>query len=714
MSTSNDLEKLKSLRENVNWEIEKKRVELLPKLIKLFGNWTGQLPNLRDVFRPEEIDWLLSRVFAKKKIGTENYQGERFVDFVIKTGYKDEADVDVNEASARRATPLHHAAKRILDHDNKNRAIGRLFEIYDRLDVNYVDDAGLTHFHVACMAGCQGVVEKFLELGRVDPDGVSPSTGESSLHLALTNERREIVELLLKGGADPSLADKDGTTPLHIIGKRCTDDDDLVDKFFEISDEKSRLVRIDAKDESGNTPLLLALYHGNKRVARSLLSRGADPDLAGAGGLTPLHVIGKRRRDVDGLAELFFEVLDDMRKTARLDARDDWGWTPLHWTVRFGNKDGASLLLRRGADVNLANNEGSTPLHISSKGYGRFDTTKMLLDDEECEVDARDRWGNTALHLALGHSQSRAAESLLRRDADPNAANEEGETPLHVVCAMYRSNDLLEMFFEVNDDIQKIVQVDAKDKLGDTPLHLALRLNNKKMAECLLRRGADINLANEEGWTPLHVIAKRNKDDGWIELFFEIVDDVRKMALVDVQDKLGRTPLQWAVANLKPNAIDVLLNRGAADLSNFVFPTESLFDECLESHRIKDVRFKLRLPSIALDVVDRLEKRGYVLSRSDASTVVKLLVKYEFFEEPMMDLDEKFATEAKKTTIDSGRSLYDLIQSRPEEVEKLFTDEDYAKLKRSKKLSQIKLRLYRASWTRLRGLLSRAFFQRNS
>ncbi|XP_014229962.1 ankyrin-1-like [Trichogramma pretiosum] len=711
MSTSNDLEKLKSLRANVNWEIEKKRVELLPKLVKLFGNWTGRLPNLRDVFRPAEIDWLLSRVFAKKKIGTENYQGERFVDFVIRTGYKD----DQPETSARRTTPLHHAAKRIHDRENKNRAIGRLFEIYDRLDVNYVDEAGSTHFHVACMAGCREVVEKFLEQGRVDPDGVLPKTGESALHLALTNERREIVESLLKAGADPNLADKDGTTPLHIIGKRCTDDDDdLVDKFFEISEEKNRPVRVDAKDESGNTPLLLALYHGNKRVARTLLSRGADPDLAGAGGLTPLHVIGKRRRDVDGLAELFLEVLDEVRKTVRIDARDDWGWTPLHWTMRFGNKDGASLLLRRGADVNLANNEGSTPLHISSKGYGRFDTTKMLLDNEECKVDVRDKWGNTALHLALGHSQTRVAKSLLRRDADPNAANEEGETPLHVVCAMYRSNDLLEMFFEVNDDIRKIVRVDAKDKKGNTPLHLALRLNNKKMAECLVKRGADINLANEEGSTPMHVIAKRDKDDGWIELFFGIVDDVRKMVRVDVQDKSGRTPLQWAVANLKPNAIDVLLNRGAADLSNFVFPTVSHFDECLKSHRIKDVRFKSRLPSIALDVVDRLEKRGYEPSRSDASTIVKLFVKYEFFEEPTMDLDEKFAQEAKKTTIDSGRSLYDLIQSRAEEAEKLFTDEDYTELKRSKKLSRIKLRLYRASWTRLRGLLARAFFQQSS
>ncbi|KAL7302618.1 hypothetical protein TKK_0004680 [Trichogramma kaykai] len=57
-----------------------------------------------------------------------------------------------------------------------------LFKIYDRFDVNYVDETGLSHFHLACVSPkCRDVVRKFLELGQ-DPNLVWPLTADRPLH----------------------------------------------------------------------------------------------------------------------------------------------------------------------------------------------------------------------------------------------------------------------------------------------------------------------------------------------------------------------------------------------------------------------------------------------------------------------------------------------------------------------------------------------------
>uniref|UniRef100_A0ABD2W1I5 Uncharacterized protein n=1 Tax=Trichogramma kaykai TaxID=54128 RepID=A0ABD2W1I5_9HYME len=97
------------------------------------------------------------------------------------------------------------------------------------------------------------------------------------------------------------------------------------------------------------------------------------------------------------------------------------------------------------------------------------------------QVDARDRMGNTPLHLALEHSRKKILESLLRRGANPNLFNNEGYTPLHVICFKKYDYNLAELFFKIVDDIQQRVQIDAVDYANKTPLHWALESGNKNL-----------------------------------------------------------------------------------------------------------------------------------------------------------------------------------------------------------------------------------------
>ncbi|KAL7299765.1 hypothetical protein TKK_0007513 [Trichogramma kaykai] len=89
---------------------------------------------------------------------------EEIVEFVAGTGYKDEPKVVEGRPPLLRTTAIHRAGK--LCH----YAVRELFEIYDRYDLNYSDETGGTHFHVACLDDqCVNVVKKFLEHGQ-DPD----------------------------------------------------------------------------------------------------------------------------------------------------------------------------------------------------------------------------------------------------------------------------------------------------------------------------------------------------------------------------------------------------------------------------------------------------------------------------------------------------------------------------------------------------------------
>ncbi|KAL7303046.1 hypothetical protein TKK_0004264 [Trichogramma kaykai] len=507
-----NLEQLKSLREKVNWEIEEDRHELLGKLSPLILNWEGPLPNLRDIFRREEIDLLIIDY-----VTNDDSIDNSFVDFVLATGYEDEPDVDENgKPLLLRTTAVHRAFRDRCIHE-----FDWLFQIYNRFDVNYTDEDGLTHFHMACFFGCDDVVKNFLELGQ-NPNILLPETGDSPLHFALRRGSKDMTETLLRYGADPNWANEEGLTPLHLIN------DDLT-------------------------------------------------------------------------AEVFFKFVDDR-------------YQPL--------------------------------------------------------------------------------------------------------------------------------QVNARDEDGDTPLHVALQRYNIKTAELLLKRGADPNLGNEKGATPLHYISA-NDDVTKMKLFFKMNDELNLPVHTDARDKFGRTPLQWAVLNYSPDCIDVLLDHGA-DLSSFVFPSVSDFDEFFEENSYYGEHELYSFEtSAALFVVECLENKGYEMKRSDILTFMKFLVKHEAFkkssnvqefkyeDETLLtvrcdddsddDNDEEeneevrakeFTAGAKKIMISSNLSLYDLIRLRPKEAAKQLAYKDFYELVKSEKAFMLLPRFSEDCAVHLCEKLSRGLFRR--
>ncbi|KAJ3215099.1 hypothetical protein HDU67_000803 [Dinochytrium kinnereticum] len=131
-------------------------------------------------------------------------------------------------------------------------------------------------------------------------------------------------------------------------------------------------------------------------------------------------------------------------------AKDEANWTPLMIAASVGCAPIVDLLLGRGADPDLGNENLQTPLfYAATKGSkvnakdqlrqtplhraaakGNTAVLKLLLAAPKVEVDAEDRSGNTPLHLAVDMGNGEAALALIQAGADVTILNKEEQTPL--------------------------------------------------------------------------------------------------------------------------------------------------------------------------------------------------------------------------------------------------------------------------------------------
>ncbi|CAB0031411.1 unnamed protein product [Trichogramma brassicae] len=340
-------------------------------------------------------------------------------------------------------------------------------------------------------------------------------------------------------------------------------------------------------------------------------------------------------------------------------------------------------------DVNYVDEEtGLTHFHVACLFNCHHEVGLFLFlgQDPNCRVSDT---GDRPLHLAVQNGCGYVVY-LLMRVANANATNHLGQTPLHVMSQGCSDGEVAKLLLCPGDDSKyQPANVNAWDNRGRTPLHCAIDgyCREKSLIKFLLRNGADQNLPDQQGSTPLHLICRRQHcyDDDMndlVEVFFEVNAERQQEVYVDARDAEGRTPLQYAVANLLPHTVDVLLANGA-DLSDFVFPSESSFEAKLkefERDQQRENEMKLLLASAALLIVESLEKKGYELQRSDALTLARLFAKYEFFRKSSSELpriedtllaNEEFAAKAREMTIrndNTGLTLHDVIQMPAEEL----------------------------------------------
>ena len=359
--------------------------------------------------------------------------------------------------------------------------------------------------HEAAAKGQLKCLSKLIEAGgKVNLVGTNFLT---ALHLAAENDHEECFDKLIEAGADVNHSGKNGVTVLH--------------KAAENRSMKSleKLIKLKAnvhqRDDAGRTALFKAAEIDVKKSNKSetearlqstecieiLLKAGAGVNVADNNGRTPLS------RAAECGDQKAMEIL--LQNGANIDAADSDGNTPLIKTVQYKHVSCLVYLVNQGADVNIANKHGMTPLITAS---GICPSVVVLLIDKGANVNAKTSTGNTPLYYFASNTHDNEFELgkvclnlLINAGADVNLGDGESGTAL-MSAIKHNDGKVFSYLLEKGADTNKV----SRDN-GRTAMHYAARDSMLECMQSLIEYGADVNLADNNGETPLITVASYPK-----------------------------------------------------------------------------------------------------------------------------------------------------------------------------------------------------------
>ena len=182
-----------------------------------------------------------------------------------------------------------------------------------------------------------------------------------------------------------------------------------------LSEDRSRAA---ARNEQGQSAVLLARYHGRTDALDALLAAQPALDVFEAA------AVGDTAR--------VRELTDTDPALINAYAAD--GFYPLGLAAYFGHLDTVRLLLERGADVGQVARNPMQVQALHAALAGRHEVIARLLVEHGADVNAKQHGGYTPLHEAAQHGDLPLVELLLAHGADTSARLESGQTPAEIAA----------------------------------------------------------------------------------------------------------------------------------------------------------------------------------------------------------------------------------------------------------------------------------------
>lgn len=176
---------------------------------------------------------------------------------------------------------------------------------------------------------------------------------------------------------------------------------------------------VNAKDEAGNSAILLATYYGRKAIVDVLRAQGAHTSIFEAAAAGDFERVRAWVEDDASLVNAF--------------AHD--GHTPLGLASFFGHADIAEYLLSKGAEVNVASQNRMKVMPLHSAVAGRHIGVVKALLEHGADVNAVQQDGFTPLHGAAQNGQEEMVLLLLSYGADIDSRSANGQSALNIAEA---------------------------------------------------------------------------------------------------------------------------------------------------------------------------------------------------------------------------------------------------------------------------------------
>ncbi|XP_069182375.1 uncharacterized protein [Procambarus clarkii] len=423
----------------------------------------------------------------------------------------------------------------------------------DSLTTLWPDDPDSGHpFTRAALQGDVNTIKEYVARQTFDP---TSKKSQHALLVACRTGNVELTQVLLQAGVDVHCKDaKSGWQPIHIATYR------------------DHVAVVEA----------LAMHGEWRRGVALVRFRGITCNL--------LHLAA----NFGCLAVLRYLLSHTVRLGLQIEVRDAAHWTALHHAAFEGRLQAVTLLLQAGADVNTADPHGVTALHVAAyrdhMTIVRFLMTrganpKMIVKSptsgterglERVEPIIKFHAGSTLLHWAAAKGYDDLVADLLARGLTVDAGDRLGRTPLGL--AMWSGhtsivNTLLQEKVVLSEDdkdwrsivreevglsIVRVIEETAVCGLdtcrsdGFTLLHLAAQHGYPNMMHRLLSLKLSPDMKNNHGETPLFVAIRSNQ----LACVQQLINAGTRLSLVDNR---GGTALHMAAKNGNVTVIDMLL-----------------------------------------------------------------------------------------------------------------------------------------------------------
>lgn len=529
------------------------------------------------------------------------------------------AGADPNERNKKGITPLCLAIER--NHRSQASLLVRL-----NADIHAEDMEDKTALSRAISQGLE-MVQAIIASNNLQS---RDSQGRTALHIAvLSHAEPEIINFLVKAGADINARDKNGDSPLHIAVREndrangevllahgadvfypnVTGDSPLRSALMHKGGREDWVLNsrvIKASDGAGNTPLHLAAEWQIDTIITFIVDKGGNLNARNANGETPLFSAVKADSAV--IVKIMLARTGDRR--ADINARDFLGNTALHACIRWSASDASHALLAYDSQsngrrlINARNLAGKTALHEAARAGNIPFIRSLVLSG--ADIDAIDETGKTALTDAIQMNQTLAVKALLEKNASPVMQDMFGRNAFHEAV----KDSSVEVIILLRNAGGNPM---ARDSYGKTPLSLSFKKSSETVLAVL---GSDTKLVDSDGNTPLHIAVTEHGNSETLSSL------IASGYPVNNRNRTGSTALLLAIQAGSAENARILLAAGADP-----FATDNSGESAVSIALAKNNELVVVLADYAAEKTDTIGDGllHYAARIADVETVKKLL-----------------------------------------------------------------------------------------
>ncbi|KAK6187512.1 hypothetical protein SNE40_005518 [Patella caerulea] len=407
--------------------------------------------------------------------------------------------------------------------------------------VNKQDDRGRTSLIVAIRNGNNRTVDALLNMDVCDVN-LSDNQGKSSLMLAVQRDSKELVEMLHQYGADINQQDNRGRTSLYLAVEN--NNFITVDVLLQMDG-----CDVNLSDNKGKSPFMLAVQNCNTELMELLHQHSADVNKQdGRGRSAVYYCLHLLCRDEDCMMTNSIEIMKLLECFGAEFKTQNRGNKLLKHVLKKNSYDYFLHLVESNkVDVDGLDKNGDNILHYLARCSITFPGFGTFLTDDRIDINHINSTGNTPLMVAAILYNTPYMQALLKHGCSTSIKNIYGHTVLHLsiigfVKLIHGDYDYTEWDSELFAVILSTdIDVNARDKDGQTALILAAKLGHYKLVKQLCKAGADCKILDKFGKAMAHYLNFSGISD--VKLCKHII----QICGVDITDKTGVTMMDVAM-----------------------------------------------------------------------------------------------------------------------------------------------------------------------